>query len=198
MALEELVTAPGSPFAALVPADEGTEYACNGIDLSIGKNIIERQVLDRSPGNPRMRTLEILLVDDNPADTDLTSEVLASHSCPSHIHPVLDGVEAIAFLRQKGKYGNALVPDFVILDLNLPKKSGREVLAEVKADPVLRKIPIAIFSTSEAWQDVARSYELGANCYVRKPGNLRDFVAAVTAIAQFWFSVARLPCEEQG
>jgi two-component system, chemotaxis family, response regulator Rcp1 len=166
--------------------------------LSSRKKIIDGQALGASPGSTRMRALEILLVDDNPADTDLTSEVLTSHGCPSHIHPVLDGVEAIEFLRQMGKYGNALVPDFVILDLNLPKKSGRDVLAEVKADPVLRKIPIAIFSTSEAWQDVDRSYELGANCYVRKPGNLRDFVAAVTAIGQFWFRVARLPCKEQG
>jgi chemotaxis family two-component system response regulator Rcp1 len=102
------------------------------------------------------------------------------------------------FCAKRAKYGNALVPDFVILDLNVPRKSGRDVLAEVKADPVLSKISIAIFSTSEAWQDVVRSYELGANCYVRKPRNLRDFVAAVTAIGQFWFSVARLPCEEQG
>jgi two-component system, chemotaxis family, response regulator Rcp1 len=198
MALEQLVTASRSFLAALAPMAEETEYASNGIGFSICKEIIEPQALGRSPGSIRMRALEILLVDDNPADTDLTSEVLSSHSCPSHIHPVLDGMEAIAFLRQKGKYGNALVPDFVILDLNLPKKSGRDVLAEVKADPVLRKIPIAIFSTSEAWQDVVRSYELGVNCYVRKPGNLRDFVAAVTAIGQFWFSVARLPCEEQG
>jgi two-component system, chemotaxis family, response regulator Rcp1 len=198
MALEEVVTAPRSLPAALASTEEETENAIKGTGLSIGKKIIERQALDRGPGSTRMRALEILLVDDNPADTDLTSEVLSSHSCPSHIHPVLDGVEAMAFLRQKGKYGNALVPDFVILDLNLPKKGGRDVLAEVKADPVLRKIPIAIFSTSEAWQDVARSYELGANCYVRKPGNLRDFVAAVTGIGQFWFSVARLPYEEQG
>jgi chemotaxis family two-component system response regulator Rcp1 len=189
---------PRSILATLVLTEEVAEYASNGISLPTCKEVVEGQVLGRSPGSTRMRTLEILLVDDNPADADLTSEVLASHSDPSHIHPVLDGVEAIAFLRQKGKYGNALVPDFVILDLNLPKKSGREVLAEIKADPVLRKIPIAIFSTSEAWQDVVRSYDLGANCYVRKPGNLRDFVAAVTAIGQFWFSVARLPCEEQG
>jgi two-component system, chemotaxis family, response regulator Rcp1 len=88
-----------------------------------------------------MRTTEILLVDDNPADTDLTSEVLARNACPSHIHSVTDGAEAIAFLRREGKYANALLPDFVILDLSLPKKDGRAVLADVKADPVLRKIP---------------------------------------------------------
>jgi two-component system, chemotaxis family, response regulator Rcp1 len=144
-----------------------------------------------------MRTTEILLVDDNPADTDLTSEVLARNGCPSHIHAVTDGVEAMAFLRREGKYANALLPDFMILDLSLPKKDGRAVLAEVKADPVLRKIPIAIFSTSEARQDIVRSYELGANCYVSKPGNLRDFISAVTSIGEFWFGLARLPREEE-
>ena len=144
-----------------------------------------------------MRTTEVLLVDDNPADTDLTTEVLARNGCPSHIHAVTDGVQAIAFLRREGKYAHATVPDIVILDLSLPGKDGRAVLAEVKADPVLRKIPIAIFSTSEARQDIVRSYELGANCYVSKPGNLRDFISAVTSIGEFWFGLARLPREEE-
>jgi len=144
-----------------------------------------------------MRTIEVLLVDDNPADTDLTSEVLARNGCPSHIRAVGNGVEAIAVLRREGKYANVLLPDFVILDLSLPGKDGRAVLAEVKADPVLRKIPIAIFSTSDARQDIVRSYELGANCYVSKPGNLRDFVSAVTSIGEFWFGLARLPREEE-
>jgi CheY-like chemotaxis protein len=144
-----------------------------------------------------MRATEILLVDDNPADTDLTSEVLSRNGCPSHIHAVINGAEAIALLRREGKYANAILPDFMILDLNLPKKDGRAVLAEVKADPGLRKIPIAIFSTSEARQDIVRSYELGANCYVRKPGNLRDFVSAVTSIGEFWFGLARLPRDEE-
>jgi chemotaxis family two-component system response regulator Rcp1 len=142
-------------------------------------------------------TTEVLLVDDNPADTDLTREVLARNDSPSHIHAVTDGVEAMAFLRREGKYANALLPDFVMLDLNLPKKDGRAVLAEVKADPVLRKIPIAIFSTSEARQDIVRSYELGANCYVSKPGNLQSFISAVTSIGEFWFGLARLPREEE-
>jgi chemotaxis family two-component system response regulator Rcp1 len=144
-----------------------------------------------------MRTTEVLLVDDNPADTDLTTEVLARNGCPSHIHAVTDGVQAIAFLRREGKYAQATVPDIVILDLSLPGKDGRAVLAEVKADPLLRKIPIAIFSTSEARQDIMRSYELGANCYVSKPGNLRDFISAVTSIGEFWFGLARLPREEE-
>jgi chemotaxis family two-component system response regulator Rcp1 len=145
-----------------------------------------------------MRTTEVLLVDDNPADTDLTTEVLARNGCPSHIHAVMNGAEAIAFLHREGKYANALRPDFVILDLSLPGKDGRAVLAEVKADPLLRKIPITIFSTSEARQDIMRSYELGANCYVSKPGNLRDFISAVTSIGEFWFGLARLPHEEEG
>ena len=139
---------------------------------------------------------EILLVDDNPADSDLTSEVLARSGWPSGIHVVTDGLEAIAFLRRQGKYSNAILPDFVILDLNLPKKDGRAVLAEIKADPVLRKIPITIFSTSKATQDIVCSYELGANCYVNKPGNLQDFISAVTSIGEFWFGLAHLPRED--
>jgi chemotaxis family two-component system response regulator Rcp1 len=144
-----------------------------------------------------MRTTEVLLVDDNPADTDLTSEVLSRNGCPSHIHSVVNGVEAIAFLRRQGKYADVPRPDFVILDLSLPGKDGRAVLIEVKADPDLRKIPIAIFSTSEAPQDIMRSYELGANCYVCKPGNLQDFISAMTSIGEFWFGLARLPREEE-
>jgi chemotaxis family two-component system response regulator Rcp1 len=143
-----------------------------------------------------MRATEILLVDDNPADSQLTAEVLASNSGPSHIQSVTGGVQAIAFLRREGEYVNVLLPDFVILDLNLPYKDGRAVLAEVKADPVLRKIPIAIFSTSKAQQDITSSYQLGANCYVSKPGNLQEFVSAVTLIGEFWFGLARLPREE--
>jgi chemotaxis family two-component system response regulator Rcp1 len=144
-----------------------------------------------------MRTTEVLLVDDNPADTDLTSEILARNGCPSHIHAVVNGAEAIAFLRREGKYAGVPSPDFVILDLNLPKKDGRAVLAEVKADPVLRKIPIAVFSTSEARQDIVGSYELGANCYVSKPGNLQDFISSVTSIGESWFGFARLPRDEE-
>jgi two-component system, chemotaxis family, response regulator Rcp1 len=144
-----------------------------------------------------MRATEILLVDDNPADTDLTSDALAGGGWTNHIHAVTDGTEAISFLRQKGKYANALLPDLVILDLEMPRMNGHAVLAEVKTDPVLRKIPIAIFSTSEAPQDITHSYELGANCYVRKPGNLQEYISAVKSIEEFWFGLARLPREEQ-
>ena len=144
-----------------------------------------------------MKTTEILLVDDNPGDSQLVADVLGRNSCPSHIEFVTGGLQAIAFLRREGEYADALLPDFVILDLNLPCKGGRAVLAEVKGDPVLRKIPIAIFSTSEAQQDIMGSYELGANCYVSKPGNLQAFVSAVTLIGDFWFGLARLPREEK-
>jgi len=124
--------------------------------------------------------------------------VLSQNGSPIHIHAVTDGVEAIAFLRGEGTYDNRILPDFVILDLNLPKKDGRAVLAEVKADPALRNIPVAIFSTSQAQRDIVRSYELGANCYVSKPGNLNDFISAVTKIGEFWFGLARLPRAEEG
>jgi two-component system, chemotaxis family, response regulator Rcp1 len=144
-----------------------------------------------------MRTIDILLVDDNFADTDLTREVLAHNRHPHRVQAVADGVEAIAFLRREGKHANARLPDFVILDLSLPKKDGFAVLAEIKADPVLRRIPVAIFSTSEARQDILRSYELGANCYVRKPGNLPDFTLAVASLGEFWFGSAHLPREEE-
>jgi chemotaxis family two-component system response regulator Rcp1 len=143
-----------------------------------------------------MRPIEVLLVDDNSGDLDLISEVLASNGRRVHVQAVPDGVAAIEFLRQQGNYAHTLVPDFVILDLSLPRKDGFAVLAEVKADPLLRKIPITVFSTSEREQDIIRSYELGANSYVRKPGNLTDFISAMAMIREFWCGLARLPRDE--
>jgi len=139
---------------------------------------------------------EVLLVDDNPADIDLTRDALSRSACPSNVHAVTDGIEAIAFLQRKGKYMNAVRPDVVFLDLNLPGKDGRAVLAEAKSDPELRKIPIVIFSTSSAHKDIHSSYELGANCYVTKPGNLQGFVSTISSLANFWFSCATLPGKE--
>lgn len=139
---------------------------------------------------------EILLVDDNPADIDLTRDILSRNSCRSNVHSVADGIEAIAFLQRQGKYKNEARPDVVFLDLNLPGRDGRSVLAEAKSDPALQKIPIVIFSTSSAHEDIRCSYELGANCYVTKPGNLQGFVSTVSALASFWFSCVMLPGKE--
>jgi chemotaxis family two-component system response regulator Rcp1 len=140
---------------------------------------------------------EILMVDDNPADIDLTREILAQSNGHYHMSAVKDGAEAISFLRQQGEYAEAPVPDLVVLDLNLPRKNGRDVLAEVKSDPKLAKTPVVIFTTSQASADVVRSYALGANCYLRKPGNLPDFVALVRSMASFWLGFASLPQKEK-
>jgi CheY-like chemotaxis protein len=142
-------------------------------------------------------TPEILMVDDNPADIDLTSEVLAQSKGHFHVNAVNDGAEAISFLRRQGKYGKAPVPDLVVLDLNLPRKDGCEVLSSIKADPALAKIPVVIFTTSQANSDITRSYKLGANCYLRKPGNLPEFVAVVKSMAEFWLGFASLPQKEK-
>jgi two-component system, chemotaxis family, response regulator Rcp1 len=138
-------------------------------------------------------TLELLIIDDSPADVVLVCEALAGSQHRSQINSVGDGVEALAFLNRRGKYANAARPDLVILDLNLPKKDGLSVLAAMKASPDLRRIPITIFSTSELRKDVLRGYDLGANCYVKKPGNLKDFFSAVKSVEEFWFGLAALP-----
>lgn len=144
-----------------------------------------------------MRAPEILMVDDNPADIDLTSEVLAQSNQHFHVNSVTDGAEAISFLRHQGKYASAPAPDLVVLDLNLPRRDGRQVLSDMKTDPALAKIPVVIFTTSQASSDISRSYELGANCYLKKPGNLAEFVAVVQSMAQFWLGFAILPKKER-
>lgn len=138
---------------------------------------------------------EILLVDDNPADLDLTREVLLEGRQSLHVATVADGVEATAYLRRQGAYAGALQPDLVLLDLNLPRKDGRTVLAEIKQDVSLRTIPVVIFTTSQAPHDIQRSYELGANCFMSKPGNLQQFIAAVRSMEDFWLDSASLPAE---
>lgn len=137
--------------------------------------------------------LQILLVEDNPADAELVSDLLAQSRYRLQLSSATDGEEALEFLRRQGKYSNAASPDLVMLDLNLPRKDGRAVLREVRADGNLRRLPIVVFTTSQAQHDIQRSYELGANCYVSKPGNLPDFIAAIRTIEQFWFGMARLP-----
>jgi two-component system, chemotaxis family, response regulator Rcp1 len=140
---------------------------------------------------------QVLLVDDNSGDTDLVSDALAQCRWPSHVRSVADGEQAMAFLHREGKYANELPPDLVILDLNMPRKNGRAVLAEVKGDPVLHSTPIVIFSPSQAGRDVCGSYDLGANGYVAKPGNLHDFMSAVQSIGDFWLGRACLPRKEE-
>ncbi|MGA7080134.1 MAG: response regulator [Terriglobales bacterium] len=138
----------------------------------------------------------VLLVDDNPADVDLFREALRQTVYSIHVESVGDGEEALAFLNHSGIHAEEPRPDLVILDLNLPKKDGRAVLAEVKTDIDLRTIPIVVFSTSRSMQDIGSSYELGANSYVSKPGNLKDYLSTVKSIEQFWLGSASLPRKE--
>jgi len=135
----------------------------------------------------------VLVVDDNPADCDLTAEALSRCPCPHQLSSVQDGHKAIEFLRRRGKYSGARPPDLVILDLNLPGKDGRAVLAEIKTDPILKCTPVVIFSTSQSKSDIKATMELGANSYVSKPGNLHDFMSAVTSICEYWFKYVVLP-----
>jgi len=150
-------------------------------------------------GEPRAmnQSPQVLLVDDNPADVGLAREALAVGRHKSCISNVSDGEQAMAFLHRAGQYANAVRPDLVILDLNLPKKDGRAVLAEVKGDTELRAIPIVVFSTSRSMLDIACSYKLGANCYVSKPGNLTEYFAVMQSIEEFWFGSASLTREEK-
>ena len=136
---------------------------------------------------------EILLVEDNPGDVRLTREALKEGKVLNHLNVVDDGVEALAFLRREDKYANAVRPDLILLDLNLPKKDGREVLAEIKADVGLKKIPVVILTTSAAEQDILKTYDLHANCYITKPVDLEQFIKIVQLIEDFWFTIARLP-----
>ncbi len=138
---------------------------------------------------------EILLVDDNPADLDLTIDALAQSPWRTHVSTVFDGVEAMAYLYREGKYSEAIRPHLVLLDLNLPRKDGRSVLADMKSKPSLRRIPVVIFSTSQAGKDIESSYELGANSYVSKPPTLSEWVSAVKLLNEFWIGCACLPRE---
>jgi two-component system, chemotaxis family, response regulator Rcp1 len=147
---------------------------------------------------PRMdretcRPIEILLVEDNPGDVRLTQEALREGKVRNHLHVAADGVEAMAFLRREGQHAHAPQPDLILLDLNLPKKGGREVLAEIKEDPELRRIPVVILTVSKAEEDVLKSYNLHANCYITKPVNLNQFLEVVKSIEDFWLTVVMLP-----
>jgi two-component system, chemotaxis family, response regulator Rcp1 len=139
------------------------------------------------------RPIDILLVEDNPGDVRLTIEALHESKVRNNLHVARDGVEALAFLRREGAHANAVRPDLILLDLNLPRKDGREVLAEIKADAGLHTIPVVILTTSRAEQDVVRTYELQANCYITKPVDLDQFITVVKSIEDFWLTIVTLP-----
>lgn len=143
------------------------------------------------------RPIEILLVEDNPGDVDLTKEALGEGKVVNNLHVVEDGIEALAFLRRQGTYAGSALPDLILLDLNLPRKDGREVLAEIKEDPELKLIPVVVLTTSEAERDVLKAYSLHANCYITKPVDLNQFIDVVKAIEDFWFAVVKLPPSTQ-
>ena len=140
-----------------------------------------------------MKPIEILLVEDNPGDVDLAREAMENGKMINTLHVVGDGEAALAFLRRKGKYAGAPRPDLILLDLNLPKKDGREVLAEIKSDPDLQRIPVVILTTSKAEEDILKTYNLHANCYITKPIDLNQFIKVVQAIKEFWFTIVKLP-----
>ena len=135
----------------------------------------------------------ILLVEDNRADIRLIQEALKNSSVPHQVMSVRNGVDAMAYLRQEGEYASALRPDLVVLDLNLPKKDGREVLAEIKVDPNLKRIPVVVLTTSRNEDDIQQSYDLHVNCYITKSRNLSELFKIVKGIEEFWLSTATLP-----
>ncbi len=142
--------------------------------------------------NP-IKPVEILIVEDNPGDVRLAREGLSECKIHNNLHVVDDGVKAMAFLRQQGEYAKTPRPDLILLDLNLPKKDGREVLREIKDDASLRVIPVVVLTTSKAEEDIVKTYSLHANCYVTKPMALQQFVQVVKSIEDFWFTIVKLP-----
>ncbi len=139
--------------------------------------------------------IEILLVEDNPADIRLTEEALREGKVRNKLHVARDGVEAMEFLRRQGRFKDAPRPDLVLLDLNLPRKDGREVLGEIKSDEALRSLPVVVLTTSSSDADILESYSLHANCYITKPVDLEQFVKVVKSIDDFWLTIVRLPSE---
>ena len=139
------------------------------------------------------RPIEILLVEDSPSDTELTLEALMDFKVRNHVSVVEDGVKAMQFLRRQGAYAEAPRPDLIMLDLNLPRKDGREVLADIKSDEHLKAIPIVVLTTSRADQDIVRAYQLNANCYITKPVDFNQFLEVIRSIESFWLYVVTLP-----
>lgn len=137
--------------------------------------------------------MDILLIEDNPGDARLASEAFKEVTYFSRIHLIPDGVQAMAYLRGQPPYQEAIHPDIILLDLNLPRKDGRSVLAEIKADPALRHLPVIVLTTSQAEADIARAYDLHANCYIVKPTDFDQFAEVVRGIEAFWHTLVRLP-----
>ena len=148
-------------------------------------------IADRRKGAP----IEILLVEDNPGDVRLTLEALKDNKIRNNVSVVEDGVEAMAFVNRESKYANAPRPDLILLDLNLPKKDGREVLAEIKAVQNLRRIPVVILTTSKAEEDIFKAYYNHANCFITKPVDLDQFIKVAKSIEEFWLTIVKLPTE---
>ncbi len=146
-----------------------------------------------SPISRDWQLIDILLVEDNPGDVDLTKEALEGAKVANRLHVVEDGEEALSFLFRRGRYSDAPRPDLILLDLNLPKRDGREVLEAIKADADLTEIPIVILTTSEADEDITRAYKLHANCYITKPVSFKQFLTVIQAIENFWLTVVKLP-----
>jgi chemotaxis family two-component system response regulator Rcp1 len=140
-----------------------------------------------------VKPVEILLVEDNPGDIRLTIEALKESKIINNLNVVYDGTEAMEFLTKQGKHKDKPRPDLILLDLNLPKKDGREVLAEIKANDNLKRIPVVILTTSEADEDILKTYQLHANCYITKPVNIDQFIKVVKSVGDFWFSIVKLP-----
>jgi len=141
------------------------------------------------------KTIEILLVEDNPGDVRLTMEALKECKVRNKLYVVEDGIEALAFLRKQGKYANFPRPDLILLDLNLPVKDGRAVLAEIKEEPSLKRIPVVILTTSKAEEDIIKTYDLHANCYITKPVDFDQFINIVKKIEDFWLTIVKLPLD---
>ncbi len=144
-------------------------------------------------GNTTTGSIEILLVEDSPSDTALTVEALKAGKILNRLFSVEDGIEAMAYLRRQGVYKNAPRPDLILLDLNMPRRDGWEVLVQLKSDPVLKVIPVIVLTTSSADEDVFRSYELLANCYIAKPVDFKRFIEVIKSVEHFWLEVATLP-----
>jgi len=143
------------------------------------------------------RRMDILLVEDDPGDVELTREGLREATMLVNLHVVDDGEKALKFLRKEPPYAEAVRPDIVLLDLNMPRKDGKEALREIKGDPALRSIPVVVLTTSEAEADIAACYDLGANCYITKPISFAAFTKVVAMIEEFWFTIVRMPTKEQ-